>query len=315
MDKRYPLKQSNLYKVGTQRKLAAALGLEENYFRKKHIYHYNEFSRKKADGKERNFSEPEAGLKKIQKKISRLLQRIDTPDWLHSGIKRKSYITNCKDHAEADYVITMDIKSFYDSVQKQYVYRLFRNKFEMPADVAGKITDLLLYQDRMPTGGAASQIVTYWAYSDMFHRIYRIAEKYSCKFSLYVDDMTFSSDFPIDFKLKEEIREELKMYGLSAKPEKDKYYRKGCPKSITGVIIDKNHNMRIPNCQRQEIMKLYAECRESGDVRRMEQLLGKYRSIKQIEAEAFPSIKNYLYANNAAIKALARQRKNKTIKR
>lgn len=315
MNKRYPLMQSSLYKVGTQRKLALALGLEENYLRKRHVYRYNEFSRKKADGKERYFSEPETELKKIQKKISRLMQRIDTPEWLHSGIKRKSYITNCRDHAEADYVITMDIKSFYDSVQKQYVYRLFRSKFEMPADVAGRITDLLLYQDKMPTGGAASQIVTYWVYSDMFQEIQSIAETYCCKFSLYVDDMTFSSDSPIDFKLKEEIREELKMYGLSAKPEKDRYYRKGCPKSITGVIVDKNHVMRIPNCQRQEIIKLFAECRKSGDVRQMEQLLGKYRSVKQIEEEAFPSVKNYLCANSAAIKELARQRKNRKIKR
>lgn len=212
-------------------------------------------------------------------------------------------------------MLTMDIKSFYDSVQKKYVYRLFLNKFEMSADVAGKMTELLMYQDKMPTGGAASQIVTYWAYSDMFHKISLIAEKYSCKFSLYVDDMTFSSDFPIDFKLKEEIREELKTYGLSAKSEKDKYYRKGCPKAITGVIVDKNHILRIPNSKRQETIRLFAECRKSKDVKQMEQLLGMYRSIKQLEEEVFPSIKNYLYANSAAIKELARKRKKKRIKR
>lgn len=70
---------------------------------------------------------------------------------------------------------------------------------------------------------------------NMFQQIHYIAEKYSCKFSLYVDDMTFLSDSPIDFKLKEEIREELRAYGLTAKPEKDKYYRRGCPKSVTGM--------------------------------------------------------------------------------
>lgn len=73
--------------------------------------------------------------------------------------------------------------------------------------------------------------------------------------------------------------------------------------------MDKNHTMRIPNSQRQEIIKLFIKCKESGDVRQMEQLLGKYRSVRQIEREAFPSIKNYLYANSAAIKELARQRK------
>lgn len=307
MYNRYPLQQSVLYKIRSQKKLANVLLLPDNYFKKHHEYHYEEFSKIEGE-KERHFASPDKELKQIQKRIARLLQKIETPEWLHSGVKRKSYITNCREHVEADYVINMDIMSFYDSVKGKYVFKLFRDKFLMPPDVARKITELLLFQEKMPTGGSASQIVTYWAYSEMFENIFLIAQKYSCKFSLYVDDMTFSSDKPIDFKLKSEVRSELEKYNLLAKREKDKYYRKRDPKSVTGNIINTKHQMVLINNMRLKAIKQFEKCRNTNSPKDIEKLLGIYRAVTQVEPDIFPSIKNYLRSNSIIIKEMARER-------
>ena len=40
--------------------------------------------------------------------------------------------------------------------------------------------------------------IAYYAYEDMFANIKKIADKHGCLFSLYVDDMTFSSETPFN---------------------------------------------------------------------------------------------------------------------
>ena len=52
-----------------------------------------------------------------------------------------------------------------------------------------------------------------------------LAEEYNCYFSLYVDDMTFSSDFPIKATLRDEVSDVLRKNGLLAKSKKDHYYQ------------------------------------------------------------------------------------------
>jgi RNA-directed DNA polymerase len=64
----------------------------------------------------------------------------------------------------------------------------------LKALIAWILTDLVTYKGVLPTGSPSSQLVVYCAYSLMFEEIKSISEKYGCIFSLYVDDMTLSSD-------------------------------------------------------------------------------------------------------------------------
>ena len=116
MNKCYPIENSPLYRLRNRRKLAEFLNLPENYFKEKHTYCYNEFSRPKPNGDgERHFTVPPEELKDIQKHICKLLKRIITPEWVMSGKKSCSYITNAEVHLEHRFVKTMDISKFYDS--------------------------------------------------------------------------------------------------------------------------------------------------------------------------------------------------------
>lgn len=96
-NKCYSLEHSPLYRLRNRRKLAILLKLDERYFCRECEYIYHGFSRSKPNGDGiRKFTVPFDDLKVIQKQISKLLSRIETPDWVMSGKKSCSYITNAK---------------------------------------------------------------------------------------------------------------------------------------------------------------------------------------------------------------------------
>lgn len=307
-DKYYALEQSPLYRLRNRRKLATLLKLDERYFCQEHEYTYHEFSRPKSNGDGmRKFTVPSEELKIIQKQISRLMSRIETPDWVMSGKKSCSYITNAKFHLEYPFIKTMDISKFYDSAQRAKIYDMFLKHFQMEHDIAWLMTELVTYNGCLPTGSPSSQLIVYWAYSSMFGEIKNISEQYGCLFSLYVDDMTFSSNKSISGKLREDVSVILRKNNLKAKAKKDHYYQARDFKIVTGVGM-RNGNMIVPNDKRKAIILLYSECRKHNNIKEIEKLNGTLCSLRQIEPNIFPEIFNYVKRFESDLKSFSRKR-------
>lgn len=308
MSKEYSLERSPLYRIRNRRKLAVLLGLPQNYFSCKHEYEYSEFSKPKPNGDgNRHFTVPSAELKIIQKRICRLLTRIITPEWVISGKKHCSYITNVEQHIGNKYVKTMDISKFYDSVKRKYIFRMFKETFHMPEDISWLMTDLVTFKGTLPTGSPSSQLIVYWTYAEMFARIKEIAAERGCVFTLYVDDMTFSSNIPISAELRNEVAEQLRQNGLRAKIQKDHYYQSGRFKVITGVGI-KNGEKVVLNSKRKKILCQYEKCKKQHNIYDIEKLKGMLCSMRQIEPEIFPEIDKFIKHYDDDLKKMARNR-------
>lgn len=307
MNKVYPLENSPLYGMRNRTKLALLLGLDKNYFSKTHKYTYNCFSRSKPNGGERHFTEPLGELKIIQKRINKLLSRIETPNWVISGKKQHSYVTNAQRHSGNMFVKTMDISQFYDSVQKGKVYKLFKDTFKIEKDICWLMTELVTYKGILPTGSPTSQLIVYWTYSNMFEEIRIIALENKCKFTLYVDDMTFSSMQPISKKLREEVAKMLKKNDLKAKSKKDHYYQSDVFKVVTGVGIQ-NGELKVSNGKKKQILDKYKECKASRNLYEIEKLKGMLCSLRQIEAGIFPEIDNFVRHFDDELKVLSKNR-------
>lgn len=308
MSKTYSLEKSPLYRLRNRRKLAEYLDLPTDYFTKSHDYKYNEFSKPKPNGDgERHFTEPLEDLKIIQKKICKLLKRIETPEWVMSGKKSCSYITNSETHLQYKFIKTMDISKFYDSAQRSKIYKMFIQTFKMEHDIAWIMTELVTYNGVLPTGSPSSQLIVYWTYSAMFSKINKIAEEKECHFSLYVDDMTFSSNKPISSKLRGDVGALLRKHGLRAKKQKDHYYQTKDFKVVTGVGIQYGKKI-VPNDKRQKIIKLFAKCKENYNINEVEKLSGTLCSLRQIEPDIFPEIYNYVLHYDKELKELSKVR-------
>ena len=292
---RYPFDQCVLYKCTTKRKLYEYLKVD--FFEMHAILatmHYDEFTKPKKDSIElRTITAPSKNLKGIQRRILALLQRVKRPEWLMSGELGKNYISNAEFHRNNEYCLTIDISKFYDNCTREYVYQFFKDKLKCNSDIAKLLTDLSTYNGGVPTGTPVSQMLAYYAYEDMFAEIYDFATLNGLKFSLYVDDMTFSSENNFNSnRITYSIKKILNRYGHTLKTKKTHYYGKRDSKLITGVIVTSTKMLSTPNCRRKKIIDEVSLINaDNFDERKALSLLGKVSAARQIEPNIFPSIK------------------------
>jgi len=264
---------------------------------------YHKFKTEKGTPKERDITAPNNGLKKVQKRILVLLRRVVRPYWLVSGEKGKSYIDNGKMHLSCKYALMIDIRKFYDNCGREPVYRFFSVKLKTSPDVAKVLTDITTFEDKIPTGCPTSQLIAYYAYSDMFNEIAAVARVFGCTFTLYVDDMTFSSTNPFPVrKLRSEVDKVLRKYGHRPKYRKVKYYGKDDAKPITGTVITPTNRLDVPNklqnkvyCGFKEIQAFDADSLLDTESQKMLEkklstLRGQLQASKNINASRFREI-------------------------
>ena len=169
----------------------------------------------------------------------------------------------------------------------------------MAGDLAGICTDIVTYENGIPTGCPTSQLLAFYAYESMFNEIYEVACKYKCTYTLYVDDMTFSSKSAFDVnKMISEIDCKLRKYGHKPKYKKVKYYSNPAYVPITGTIVTKNHELKVPNRLQkkvyddfQEIKNLNGQELTCAEQKKINSLKGRIQASENIEKGKFPEIK------------------------
>ena len=299
--RKYDITQCALYKCRTKKRLEHLLCLEPDGLKMIDSivgYHKFEIAKKHSDEK-REITAPDKTLKAIQRRILYLLHRVIRPEWLISGEKQKCYIDNGKAHLDGKYVLTVDIKKFYDNCTREPVYQFFVQKLKTSPDVAKELTDIITYNGGIPTGCPTSQIMAFYAYSDMFSEISDLAKQRGCKFTLYVDDMTFSSEDPFSpNQLSQMIDCVLRKYGHKPKYRKVRYYGPHDYKPITGTVVTPEHSLVVPNRLQKTIYNAFqtvkpligAEICSEDDVKQILSLKGQIQAARNIEGSKFPEI-------------------------
>ncbi len=286
-NKIFPLEKNPLYRIRNKKKLAILLGTSLSKLQKlSKSNSYKVFTITK-NSKQRVCQEPLNDLKKVHNKIRCLLTKIKTPTYLISGKKGLSYIDNARPHIESSYILTMDIDKFYFNCKKTIIFNFFRHKMKTTVDVAELLTNLVIYQNDdksyLPTGSPSSQIIAYLSCKATFDKINTLSKNHNCIFTLYVDDLTLSSKSPIKKILNYLIKIELKKLSHSLNNKKTKYNLKSYDKLITGVVITKNNQLKIPNRQRLKIKK-----EESNKEKINLRLKGLRSSARQIDPNSYP---------------------------
>jgi hypothetical protein len=298
--KNYSIESSFLFRLRNRSKLEKILGVPKGSLKKKTLVEsrrYQQFDIPKSGSKGRHIENPNESLKCVHRRLLRLLQRIETPIFLKSGKKGCSYIENAKEHMQSKHVLTVDIKKFYPHCRQKHIFEMFKNTFKMTPDIAGALTRLVSIDGHLPTGSPVSQILAYWTYNDMFDEIEKTCKKNSIIFSLYVDDMTFSSQTRIESNFLNDIKRIVRRRQLKLKDSKEKYYDTAEFKVITGVAISPANELLVPNKLRSKILNEFELLKsetcpnKEKSLRKLEGLLG---SAKQIEPNIFPDIQCFI---------------------
>ncbi|MGB2868326.1 MAG: reverse transcriptase family protein [Bacteroidota bacterium] len=284
--KTYPLRLSPLYGLQNKRKLCSLLGVElDTLKRLEDDSCYNVFETRSSLGKGRIIEEPVGVRKRIHLRLFKLLQRIELPRFLYSGRAGISYVDNAMPHVKNQFVLKVDIQSFYQSSRAEFIFRFFHYELRMSEDVAWLITNVLTYNGHIPTGSHVSQVIAYWAYSRVFETLSRLALSNGMEFSLYVDDITFSSPHVIlrTFHLK--VSNLLKTVELRLKNSKLKYKEAGEFKTVTGCVISPSGDLVVPNKLRKKIIDDLKQIEKShrSDTQSIQRAIGRILAAQQLE--------------------------------
>lgn len=234
--------------------------------------------------KVREIEWPKAALDRVQRRILALLCRIRSPGYLHSSVRGRSYITNASAHVGRHPAFTLDIRDFYPSVSRQQVFNCFHGTFEQAADMAGLLAALCSTHNHLPTGGAASQRLGFFAHKPLFDRIAAWCRSNGLVFTLYVDDLTVSGPGAMKSALRT-VESMITDAGL--KYHKVKMYGPTDAKSITGVVVRENgllvHNKHQRRIYDQLIDLKSAEYGDENLDNISRSLLGRLNSAAQVE--------------------------------
>lgn len=290
VNKTYPLHQNPFYKLQSKKKLSSLFSISsESLLKLISDKNYRVFVK---NGRE--IQEPLGVLKAVHNRIREYLSRLEYPNYLFSGVKKRSAVKNARFHVANDYALIIDIKSFYRSCNIKYVYRFFCRTLKMSADTARILSEIVCYKDFIPTGSPSSQLVSFWSNSNIFNRINKLCKDYKIIFSLYVDDMTFSSRFPIPRNFHIKINNILNEVSLCIKKNKTRYYHKNHAKKITGCIITRKNRLEVPNKIKKKIITLLEGNNSSSDIENKKEivsLLGLINHAQQIEPSIFENTK------------------------
>ena len=203
----------------------------------------------------RIIQEPSIALQGLHKKLHRYLSRIGVPEYLHSAVKGRSYLSNAKAHVNNGNLIKIDIKKFFSSVPQHKVMQFFRDDMKCTGDVAGLLANLICFNKRLATGSSVSPIISYYAFKSMFDDIAALAARYDLSMTCYVDDMTLSGKRASKLILHE-ARTIIYKSGLKA--HKEKYFHFSSPKLVTGVVVT-NQDIALPYVRWDKIKRQLRE--------------------------------------------------------
>lgn len=267
--------------------------------------------------KRRLIEPPHESLKVIQRRIKKLLGTIEVPDNVFSGIKGRSYADNAKKHAECSNRVffKIDLSAFFPSISRETVYRFFAEALLCSPDIAEILTNLttvdlektkhsnmaeidqflaskrVTCKNHLISGAPTSQIMSYLVNYRMFDELQSFADSQNVLMTVYVDDITFSSEHWISSFFKERVLAIVAKYGYKISKSKVKRYTKNSPKLVTGVVIDAYGNPTIKNSLRLNVINEFRHLQDHpDDIKSRQRLIGLISAARQVNSNAFPYI-------------------------
>ena len=191
-------------------------------------------------------------LKRIQKRILALLMsHVEIPTYAFGGVPNKDNIKNAKYHQGNKYIFTTDLRSFFPSISHNRVFEVYCDNGYSPT-VARILTKLTTYKYQLPQGVPTSTLLALLAFKPTGDKLYDYALQHNLKFSIFVDDITISSN--VDFKhFIPEILDIIVSAGYKISHNKTHYSTKN--PIITGIKCQ-NNRIKLPQSTYKRISKL-----------------------------------------------------------
>jgi len=238
-------------------------------YRKSEDSRYVTFKVPKKSGGFRTIHSSHKSLAIIQRKLSQVLYSIYHPrPSVHGFASKRSIVTNARAHIKKKFILNLDIRDFFDSINFGRVRGMFMAKpYKFNEKVATVLAQICCFKDKLPQGAPTSPIISNLICAKMDSELQRFAEKYSLFYTRYADDITFSinrDQLPHEvvacYKkglpnviLGEELRSIIEKNGFEINDKKVRLAHRTQRQTVTGLIVNKSANVN-----RKYIRNLYA---------------------------------------------------------
>jgi hypothetical protein len=160
----------------------------------------------------------------------------------------RSILTNAEQHLGKTGLLNADIKDFFHPIHAEHVFRIFTGKpFCFPHELAEMLTRLTTYAGRLPMGAPTSPVLSHFAFLEADAELLAYAHAQAWTFTRYADDLTFSSNEPIDLQQITATENIIKKYGFEYNWSKVQVSKPEDVKMITGLRLNnETHKVELP---------------------------------------------------------------------
>ena len=265
----------NFFDLNTPRDIARLLAVSYGRL----VYHiyvisepdrYQTFEIPKKSGGVRQISTPKTALKIIQWKLNQVLQAVYEPKpSVHGFVPNKTIVTNAQTHTKKRYLLNLDLKDFFPSVNFGRVRGMFMGTpYHLNANVATVLAQICCHNNQLPQGAPTSPMITNMICAKMDSQLQRLAQKCKATYTRYADDITFSTtlkEFPESLAkvITEEGEEKVILgepllgviadNGFQVNENKIRLQTKGNHQEVTGLTTNE-----FPNVDRRFVRQIRA---------------------------------------------------------
>lgn len=219
------------------------------------ITKFEKHQKRKKNGKIRVYYAPNDEIKVPLQHLNHLLQSVYDKrniDFQIAYKKGKSVYDNAKIHEGNKYVFNIDLKDFYPSCKRdlvrKYISFLFNGALNK-SELIETFLDIILIDDGLFIGNPISGCLANTILSKPVNYLKNMCKKYDMEFSVYADDMSFSSNkFISEDFVKGMFNRAFTTYNMdsyfSLNEDKSIGYT-GCNRKITGLSINDSNKVTI----------------------------------------------------------------------
>lgn len=225
---------------------------------------YKQFTIPKASGGTRKITAPISDLKSAQRRLAKLLQECLKEIEKKQGIRKNyalshgfkpnlSIATNARNHVNRRWVLNMDLKDFFPSINFGRVRGFFiKNKhFSLHPKAATVLAQIACHQNALPQGAPTSPVISNLIAGILDIRLNEFAYKNRCTFTRYADDITFSTnlkEFPAsiakmkpdgEWEISDRLLKQINKYGFEVNDKKTRMQYRRSRQDVTGLIVNK----------------------------------------------------------------------------
>jgi len=220
---------------------------------------YKTWSIPKRNGGTRKIDAPSRTHKLLQRKLAHVLELIaQRRSAAHGFVKERSIVTNAVRHVRSRWVLNIDLKDFFPSIHFGRVRGLLIAKpYLLGERAATAIAQLCCHNKVLPQGAPTSPIVSNMICARLDGELRRLAESHKCRYTRYVDDITFSTNrerFPIELAtptgdddgviIAPMLCQLIESNGFQINLEKVRILSRTVRQEVTGLIVNRRPNVR-----------------------------------------------------------------------